>query len=164
MPPAAAGPVLVPVGRRLRIFNRPHLHPRCPTPGLTFLDFVINFAIVRIPDLEIFELQAKLCATMGNANRLRIIEVLKLGEASVGAIAEALGCTISTASQHLRLMRDANLLAARKEGQAVYYRLRSPKVVECCQMVRNLLIEDLQAQGRLASDYDAHGPAGWADA
>lgn len=116
---------------------------------------------MRIPDLEIFELQAKLCSTMGNANRLRIIEVLKAGEASVGAIAEALGCTISTASQHLRLMRDANLVAGRKDGQAVYYRLRSPKVVECCQMVRNLLIEDLQAQGRIASDYADLGPGKW---
>jgi ArsR family transcriptional regulator len=116
---------------------------------------------MRIPDLEIFELQAKLCATMGNATRLRIIEVLKVGETSVGAIAEALGCTVSTASQHLRLMRDANLLSARKEGQTVYYRLRSPKVVECCQMVRALLIEELQEQGRIARDYAALGPGGW---
>jgi DNA-binding transcriptional ArsR family regulator len=116
---------------------------------------------VQVPDLEIFELQAKLCSTMGNANRLRIIEVLKVGEASVGAIAEALGCTISTASQHLRIMRDANLVSPRKDGQTVYYRLRSPKVVECCQMVRNLLIDDLQAQGRIARDYAALGPAGW---
>jgi ArsR family transcriptional regulator, virulence genes transcriptional regulator len=96
---------------------------------------------------------------MGNANRLRIIEVLKAGEASVGAIAEALGCTVSAASQHLRLMRDASLVSARKEGQTVFYRLRSPKVVECCQMVRNLLIEDLQQQGRIAKDYAALGPA-----
>ena len=116
---------------------------------------------MRIPDLEIFDLQAKLCATMGNANRLRIIEVLKHGETSVGAIAEALGCTVSAASQHLRLMRDANLVSARKEAQAVYYRLRSPKVVECCQMVRSLLIEDLQEQGRIARDYAALGPAAW---
>lgn|GEM_PF-796565 len=125
--------------------------------GLTVGNFVSIFAIVRIPDLEIFELQAKLCATMANATRLRIIEVLKHGEASVGAIAEALGCTVSTASQHLRLMRTANLVGARKEGQTVYYRLRSPKVVECCQMVRNLLIEDLQQQGRIARDYEAMG-------
>jgi DNA-binding transcriptional ArsR family regulator len=118
---------------------------------------------VRIPELEIFELQAKLCATMANANRLRIIEALKPGEASVGAIAEALRCTISTASQHLRLMRDNNVVAARKEGQAVYYRLRNPKVVECCQLVRDVLIEDLQEQGRIARDFAAQellGPPG----
>jgi DNA-binding transcriptional ArsR family regulator len=58
-------------------------------------------------------------------------------------------------------MRDANLVAGRKDGQTVYYRLRSPKVVECCQMVRNLLIEELQEQGRIASDYAVLGPAGW---
>jgi DNA-binding transcriptional ArsR family regulator len=116
---------------------------------------------VRIRDLEIFELQAKLCATMANANRLRIIEVLEAGEASVGAIAEALGCTVSTASQHLRLMRDNNLLAARKDAQTVYYRIRNPKVVECCHLVREVLIEDLQEQGRLAHDFVVHWPVGW---
>lgn len=115
---------------------------------------------MRVPELEIFELQAKLCATMANANRLRIIEALKGGEASVGAIAEALGCTVSTVSQHLRLMRHHSLVASRKEGQAVYYRLRSPKVVECCQMVREVLIEDLQEQGRLARDYSTRRTAG----
>jgi len=43
----------------------------------------------------------------------------------------------------------------------VYYRLRSPKVMECCQMVREVLIEDLQEQGRLAKDFVARGSAGW---
>jgi DNA-binding transcriptional ArsR family regulator len=122
---------------------------------------VYTSVIVRIPDLEIFELQAKLCATMANANRLRIIEVLKAGEASVGAVAEALGITVSAASQHLRLMRDNNVVAARKEGQTVYYRLRNPKVVECCQLVREVLIEDLQEQGRIARDFAARGAGGW---
>jgi DNA-binding transcriptional ArsR family regulator len=97
---------------------------------------------------------------MANSNRLRIIEALKAGEASVGAIAEALGCTVSTASQHLRLMRDANLLAARKDAQTVYYRIHSPKIVECCQMVRQVLIDDLQEQGRMAQDFAAREPVG----
>ncbi|MBN2113090.1 MAG: winged helix-turn-helix transcriptional regulator [Acidimicrobiia bacterium] len=112
---------------------------------------------MQVPDREIFELQAKLCATLSNANRLRMIEVLKHGEASVGAIAEAVGCTLSSASQHLRLMRDAKVVTARKDAQTVYYRLRNPKVVECCQMVRDVLIEDLHEQGRLARDYVASG-------
>ncbi len=116
---------------------------------------------MQVGDLDIFELQARLCATMANPTRLRIIEVLKAGEASVGAIADALDSTISTTSKHLRHMRDTNVLAARKDGQTVYYRVRHHKIVECCQLVRSVLIDDLQEQGRLAGDFaagiSAHG-------
>jgi len=108
---------------------------------------------VQASDLDIFDLQARLCATMANPTRLRIIEILKSGEASVGAIADTLDCTISTVSKHLRHMRDTNVLTARKHGQTVYYRVRHHKIVECCQLVRGVLIEDLEEQGRLARDY-----------
>ena len=91
---------------------------------------------------------------MANAKRLAIVEVLKRGEASVGDIAGALQCTISTASQHLRVMRDKSIVTSRKDGQTVFYRLGNPKIVQCCHMVRELLIESIMARGRLAADFD----------
>jgi ArsR family transcriptional regulator len=116
---------------------------------------------VQVPELEIFDLQAKLCSTMANATRLRIIEVLKRGEASVGAIAEAIGTPVPTTSKHLRQMRDNNVLTSRKDGQTVYYRVRHEKIIECCQLVREVLIEDLQEQGRIAKAFAARGSAAW---
>jgi DNA-binding transcriptional ArsR family regulator len=116
---------------------------------------------MQVPELEIFDLQAKLCATMANPTRLRIIEVLKGGETSVGAVAEALGLSISTASKQLRLMRDNKVVTARKDAQTVYYRVRHRKIIECCQLVREVLVEDLQDQGRLARDYAENGQATW---
>jgi DNA-binding transcriptional ArsR family regulator len=110
-------------------------------------------------DLEIFERQARLCSVMANAKRLQILETLEAGEISVGAIAETLGCSISSASQHLRLMRDEGIVASRKDGQTVYYHLSAPKLVECCHMVREVLIEALREQGRMAEDFDAAGRA-----
>lgn len=74
---------------------------------------------MRIRNFEIFEQQAKLCSMMANAKRLAIVEILQRGEASVGDIASALGCTISTASQHLRLMRDKQVVVARKDALAL---------------------------------------------
>ena len=109
---------------------------------------------MRIRNFEIFEQQAKLCSMMANAKRLAIVEILKRGEASVGDIAGALGCTISTASQHLRLMRDKQVVASRKDAQTVFYRLRNPKVVQCCHMVRELLLESFAAGSRMARDFD----------
>ena len=116
---------------------------------------------MQLPQLEIFDLQAKLCATMANPTRLRIIEVLKAGEASVGAIAETLGCSVSTASRHLSQMRTNNVLSARKEGQTVFYQVRQRKIIECCQLVRDVLIADLQEQGQVARDFAVNGLASW---
>ena len=109
---------------------------------------------MQVRNFEIFEQQAKLCGMMAHAKRLAIVEILKRGERNVGEIASALRCTISTASQHLRLMREKSVVVARKDGQTVYYRLRNEKIVGCCHAIRELLIEDLAARGRLAAGFD----------
>ncbi|OFW66796.1 MAG: hypothetical protein A2Z12_08815 [Actinobacteria bacterium RBG_16_68_21] len=101
-------------------------------------------------------MQAKLCATMANPIRLRILDVLATGEASVGEISERIGVAIGTVSRHLRGMRDANVLATRREGRAIYYRVRHHKIVECCHLVRQVLIEDLAEQGRIGEGLTAH--------
>jgi DNA-binding transcriptional ArsR family regulator len=105
-------------------------------------------------NLEIFELQADLYQTMANAKRLAIVELLSHGEQSVGAIAEALDATVSAVSQHLRNMKDKNVVVTRKDAQTVYYRLKNPKIIQGCHLVREILLEDMQAQGRMARDYD----------
>ena len=104
-------------------------------------------------NLEIFELQAELYQTMANAKRLAIVEMLSDGEKSVGSIAGALESTVSAISQHLRNMKDKNVVATRKEGQTVYYRLKNPKIIKGCHLVREILLEDLESQGRMARSY-----------
>ena len=103
---------------------------------------------------EIFELQADLYQTMANAKRLVIVELLSHGEKSVGAIAEALDSSTSAVSQHLRNMKDKSVVVTRKEGQTVYYRLKNPKIIKGCHLVRQILLEELESQGRMARDYD----------
>ena len=105
-------------------------------------------------NLEIFELQAELYQTMANARRLAIVELLSHGEKSVGVIAESLDCTVSAVSQHLRNMKDKNVVVTRKAGQTVYYRLKNPKIIEGCHLVRRILLEEMESQGRMARDYD----------
>jgi DNA-binding transcriptional ArsR family regulator len=103
-------------------------------------------------DYDLLQQQAALCSTMAHAKRLAILEVLKGGEASVGDIAGILGSSISTVSQHLRIMRDKNVILARKDGRTVYYRLSNPKIAICCALVREVLLEDLIARGRRAEE------------
>lgn len=66
-----------------------------------------------------------LLKALANPHRLMIVCALLDGEQSVGALAEMLGVRESLASQHLGLLRREGMVAARRDGQTIYYGLRS---------------------------------------
>lgn len=105
-------------------------------------------------NLEFYERQAELCQLMANPKRIAIIEILGNGEQSVGAIAEAIGTSISAVSQHLRTMKDKGVVVNRKDGQTVYYHLKNPKLISGCHIMREVLLEEMESRGRMARDYD----------
>jgi DNA-binding transcriptional ArsR family regulator len=47
--------------------------------------------------------------------------LLEQGERSVGELAEAVGASLQSTSQHLRLLRQHGLVGSRREGQTVFY-------------------------------------------
>jgi len=83
------------------------------------------------------ETAATMLKCIGHPVRLMIIELLdRLGELNVTAIYETLGIEQAVASQHLNLMRDKGILASRRDGVNVYYRIedpRVPRVIDCIQ-------------------------------
>jgi len=99
--------------------------------------------IMKPSKLDLFELQAGLCQVMANPKRIAIVDILSAGESNVGDLAEALTTSISTVSQHLRIMKDKNVVASRKDAQTVYYHLVSPRLVESCHIMREVLQEEL---------------------
>ncbi len=64
---------------------------------------------------------AEMLHVMGDANRLRILLVCLDEERAVGAIADELSLAPSLVSHHLRLLRAARLVRARKQGKQVFY-------------------------------------------
>lgn len=101
-------------------------------------------------DRTIFDLHAQICQALGNGKRLEILDVLRHGERSVGELATALGIRKANVSQHLMVLRAKGIVMARREGQAVYYRLVSPKVSQACDLMREVLLQRLAQAGRLA--------------
>ncbi len=70
--------------------------------------------------------------------RLQILELLEQeGERNVTAIHESLGLEQAVASQHLNLMRDREILASRRDGVNVYYRVRDPRVPRVIDCIRH---------------------------
>lgn len=68
---------------------------------------------------------SELLKALGNRHRLLILCQLIDGERSVGQLAEFLGIRDSTVSQHLALLRRDRLIAGRRDGQTIWYRIES---------------------------------------
>lgn len=72
---------------------------------------------------------ARKLKALSNEKRLMILCQLGDRERSVGALQPLVGLSQSALSQHLALLRDEGLVIARRDGQAIYYRLADPSAV-----------------------------------
>jgi len=70
--------------------------------------------------------------------RLKVLCVLSAGELSVQEIVDSVGTTQSNISQHLAILRDKGVLAARKDANRVYYRIGDPRTVKLIGMMRDV--------------------------
>jgi DNA-binding transcriptional ArsR family regulator len=101
-------------------------------------------------ETRIFELQAEICQTLANPKRLQILSLLKRGEMSVGEMVHLMGIAKANLSQHLSVMRQKGILATRREGTTIYYRLARPKITEACGIMREVLLDSLADQEKLS--------------
>jgi ArsR family transcriptional regulator len=101
-------------------------------------------------EARLWEMQADMCQTLANPKRLQILNLLKDGELSVGAMVEALGVAKANLSQHLGVMRQKGILVTRREGTSIYYHLATPHIGEACKVMRLVLLETLTARGELS--------------
>lgn len=79
---------------------------------------------------------AAVARALGDPKRLCVLESLAGGEASVGELATRVSCQVPNMSQHLAVLRSAGLVAARRDGSTVYYRLADPKVLEAYKVLQ----------------------------
>ncbi len=112
-------------------------------------------------ELQLWEMQAELCQMLANPKRLQIINLLKWGENSVGSLVQSLGVAKANLSQHLAVMRQKGILATRRDGTTIYYRLAFPHITEACEVMREVLLETLSSREQFSrSLLEGSGPAG----
>jgi len=105
-------------------------------------------------DEEIFELHADVCRTLSNPKRLKILSALRDREMPVGQILAKMGrIGKANLSQHLAVMRQKGVVATRREGNLIYYRISSPKIIQACDLMREVLFEQLAGKGALLLRY-----------
>ena len=98
---------------------------------------------------DLFDLHADICKTLASPARLRIIDALRDGELPAGEICVAVGARKANVSQHLAVMRERGIVAARRSGTNVYYRLINPKVLQAFQLMRDVLVEQMEERAAL---------------
>lgn len=79
-----------------------------------------------------------LLKSLGNAKRLMLLCHLLQGERHVSELEGLVGLSQSALSQHLARLREQAIVACRKEGTTVYYRLHNPAVKELLALLHRL--------------------------
>lgn len=77
--------------------------------------------------------------SLGDPNRLAILQVLAGGERRVTDLVRAVGTSQANVSGHLACLKDCGLVTYRSEGRAVYYALASPALFEVLRSTEVLL-------------------------
>jgi len=93
---------------------------------------------IRNPKQALFAEFAGVAKTLGHAHRLELLEQLAQGERSVDTLAQRTGLSIANASQHLQQMRRAGLVANRRDGKFVLYRLADDAVLDLLAALRRI--------------------------
>jgi ArsR family transcriptional regulator, cadmium/lead-responsive transcriptional repressor len=90
------------------------------------------------------ELVAKYFRALGDPTRLRLLELLDQGEASVGELVERIGQPQPQVSKHLACLRWCGFVETRQEHRRVYYRVADARISEVLGLGRELLADNAE--------------------
>ena len=81
---------------------------------------------------------ATIARALADPKRLCVVEKLADGERSVSELSREVGCQVPNMSQHLSVLRTAGLVASRREGSTVLYRLADTRVLEAYRLLQQV--------------------------
>jgi rhodanese-related sulfurtransferase/DNA-binding transcriptional ArsR family regulator len=102
---------------------------------------------------ELYQSIAKVAQALASGHRLQLLEFMAQGERSVDALAAMTGMSVANASQHLQALRRAGIVAVRKDGQRVYYRVAGDDVVRLYHGLRGVAETRLAEVRQLVNEF-----------
>ncbi|HEY9489380.1 MAG TPA: metalloregulator ArsR/SmtB family transcription factor [Chryseosolibacter sp.] len=96
---------------------------------------------------------AKISKALANPHRLEIIELLAQGDYSVEQISIQTNLSVANASQHLQVLKTAQLVDITRNGNFIYYRLANTNVFKAWKALRDLGVERIAAVEKLVKDF-----------
>lgn len=94
------------------------------------------------------QFKAEFFKALGNPTRIRVLELLRGGERTVGELQAQLELDSSSTSQQLAVLRAKNIVQTRKDGTSVYYSVRDPQIFVLLDVAREIFnnhLTDLQS-------------------
>jgi DNA-binding transcriptional ArsR family regulator len=85
-----------------------------------------------------YERNAVTYKILANSKRLEILNLLREQEMPVETLVKELGISKANVSQHLALLRHADLVTVRRNGTNAYYNIIDPRIVEPCRILHEL--------------------------
>ncbi len=95
---------------------------------------------------QLLERIADRLKAMADPTRLRILHVLQEGERCVNDVLAKVGGSQANVSKHLSVLRRAGLVACRREGVNIYYRIEDETVFAICSTVCDSLERQVNAE------------------
>ncbi len=102
---------------------------------------------------KVYSELARITKSMGNPHRMEIIELLAQGEFSVEQIAEQTNLTVANASQHLQVLKMAQLVEINRQGNFIFYRLVNANVFKAWKALRELGVERIEAIDKVVKEF-----------
>jgi DNA-binding transcriptional ArsR family regulator len=81
---------------------------------------------------------AAIAKALADPKRLCVVEELADGERSVSDLSQCIGCQVPNMSQHLAVLRSAGIVASRRQGSTVFYRLVDTSVLDAYRLLQQI--------------------------
>lgn len=98
------------------------------------------------------DFKAAFFKTLASPVRIRLLEELRTGPATVGDLQRKLGLDSSNVSQHLSILRANSLVAARREGTRIWYSVEEPHIYTILDAARAIFENQVKASTRLLAE------------
>lgn len=102
----------------------------------------------------IYQVKADFFKTLAHPARIRVLELLREGERSVGELIPEVGLEASHLSQQLGVLRRANVVQARKDGSSVRYSVTDPRIFELLEVAKAILTTSLSESRQLLAELE----------
>ena len=101
---------------------------------------------------NIFLLQANIAKTLANPRRLEIIATLQVEEFTATQLTQKIKISKANLSQHMSILIEKGIVFSRREGINVFYRLSDERITKACDLIREVLIKNLEKNNNLLKD------------
>lgn len=102
---------------------------------------------------KVYDELARITKALANPHRLEIIELLAQGDYSVEQISTQTNLSVANASQHLQVLKTAQLVGVTRNGNFIHYRLANENVFKAWKTLRDLAAERMASVEKLVKDF-----------